>query len=89
MTEGTNAMPYDTYVAIKLLKKYQKKKTHPELKKKYNFFVDILVKMKAPDLPGIVDTVHDYTRLWSELVDRGGLYHQVSGISAPIFECVY
>ena len=71
-----NAVRYMAgYVALKLLKKYRKETTHPELKKKYGFFVPILLKMKAPDLPGTVDTVHDYTRLWSELVDRGGLYH--------------
>ena len=31
--------------------------------------------MSVADQPSTVETLEDYTRLWSELVDRGGLYH--------------
>ena len=63
------------YVSIKLLKKYQKPTKHEELKIKHQFFVKVLRQMQATDQPGDVDTLSDYTRLWSELIDRGGLYH--------------
>ena len=48
---------------------------HQELKIKHQFFVKILHQMQAADQPGDVDTLSDYTRLWSELIDQGGLYH--------------
>ena len=31
--------------------------------------------MKAVDQPGEPDSVLEYTKEWSELIDRGGLYH--------------
>ena len=31
--------------------------------------------MTAVNQPPGVETLDDYTRLWSELIDRGGLYH--------------
>lgn len=71
-----NAVRYMAgYVSIKLLKKYQKPTKHEELKIKHQFFVKVLRQMQATDQPGDVDTLSDYTRLWSELIDRGGLYH--------------
>ena len=71
-----NAVRYMAgYVAIKLLKKYQKPTKHQELKTKHQYFIKVLHQMQATDQPGDVDTLSDYTRLWSELIDRGGLYH--------------
>ena len=60
------------YVAIKLLKKYQKLTKHEELKIKHQFFVKVLRQMQATDQPtaGDVDTLSDYTRLWSELIEE-------------------
>ena len=71
-----NAVRYMAgYVAISLLKKYQKPSKHPQLKVKRKIFVDILTGMKAMDQPGEPNSILDYTQEWSELVDRGGLYH--------------
>lgn len=82
------------YVAIKLLKKYKKPTKHPQLKIKHQFFVQVLRGMQADDLLGDVDTLSDYTHLWSELIDRG-LYHindQVLlysvGVRMYLHECV-
>lgn len=31
--------------------------------------------MKPEEQPGEITSILDYTRLWSELIHRGGLYH--------------
>ena len=31
--------------------------------------------MSTADHPDTFESLEDYTRLWSELIDRGGLYH--------------
>ena len=75
-SQKSNAIRYMAgYVAITLMKRYKKSTKHAELKIKHQFFVQVLKGMQASDLPGDVDTLSDYTRLWSELIDRGGLYH--------------
>ena len=72
----SNAIRYMAgYVVFTLHKRNKKPTKNPELKEKQQFCVKILEKMKTSDLPGEVDTIHEYTRLWSELIDRGGLYH--------------
>ena len=73
----SNAIRYMAgYVAVHLLKKYNKMTKNAQLKVKRNYFVRVLKGMKATDQPEVaVDSVLDYTRVWSELVDRGGLYH--------------
>ena len=72
----SNAVRYMAgYVAIKLLKRYQKPTKHPDLKIKHQLFVKVLREMQAANQPGDVDTLSDYTCLWSEMIDRGGLYH--------------
>lgn len=63
------------YVAVSLLKKYRKPTKQPQVKVKRALFVRVLSRMKAVDQPGEPDSVLDYTRLWSDLIDRGGLYH--------------
>ena len=63
------------FVAVSLLKKYRKPTKQPKLKVKRALFVCVLSRMKAVDQPGEPDSVFDYTRLWSDLIDQGGLYH--------------
>ena len=63
------------YVAASLLKKYKKPAKHPQLKVKRTLFVNVLTRMKAVDQPGEPASLLDYTKLWSELIDRGGLHH--------------
>ena len=38
-------------------------------------FSQVLSRMGANDQSVSVDTFSDYTTLWSELIDGGGLYH--------------
>ena len=38
-------------------------------------FVRVLTGMKAANQSGEPETVLEYTKEWSELIDRGGLYH--------------
>ena len=72
----SNAVRYMSgYVAVSLLKKYRKPTKQPQVKVKRALFVRVLSRMKAVDQPGEPDSVLDYTRLWSDLIDRGGLYH--------------
>ena len=77
------------YVAVSLLKKYRKPTKHPQLKVKWALFVRVLTEMKAVDQPGEPESVLDYTKLWSTLIDRGGLYHinEVCGCSTVHVEC--
>ena len=63
------------YVAIKLLKRYGKPSTHPKVQRKHELFVRVLKGMRATHQPDAVETLSDYTRLWMELIDCGGLYH--------------
>ena len=64
------------YMAGYVILTQNKKPTrNPALESKQRFCVRVLERMKCTDLPGEVDTIAEYTRLWSELVDRGGLYH--------------
>lgn len=63
------------YVAVKLLKRYEKPSTHPQVNEKRKFFIRVLKGMSAAGQPITVESLSDYTRLWSELIDRGGLYH--------------
>lgn len=72
----SNAVRYMSgFVAVSLLKKYRKPTKHTQLKVKRALFVRVLSRMKAVDQPGEPTSVLDYTRLWSDLIDRGGLYH--------------
>lgn len=71
-----NAVRYMAgYVAVSLLKKIKKPSKHPQLKGKRNLFVRVLTRMKAVNQPGEPDSVLEYTKEWSEMIDRGGLYH--------------
>ena len=63
------------YVAVKLLKQFKKPTHHPRIQHKRAMFIHVLNTMKALDQPGEPDSVLEYFTLWSELIDRGGLYH--------------
>lgn len=70
------------YVAVKLLKKYRRKSSSATLinKKKWKYFVSVLEKMKCESQPLCDDTFEDYSRSWSEHIDRGGLFHVKSEV---------
>ena len=63
------------FVAFKLMRKYRKSSTDPELQTKWRYFVSVLEKMKAEEQVPCDDTVEDYCRAWTEHIDRGGLYY--------------
>lgn len=70
-----NAVRYMAgYVAIKLNKKFQKKAKHPELRRKWEFFVQVLSSMEADQQVDDVESIEDYTSTWVDLIDHGGLY---------------
>ena len=71
----SNAVRYMSgYVAVKLLKKYRRSPKNPKIVAKHKLFVDTLEKMKACEQPGNPNSVAEYSTLWLELIDRGGLY---------------
>ena len=37
-------------------------------------FVRVLRRMRADNQPDDIDTPDDYTRVWADQIDRGGLY---------------
>ncbi len=83
-----NAVMYMAgYVAASLLKKYKRSTKKVALQKKNDLFVQVLSKMKASHQPGDMDSLADYTRTWSNLVDRGGLFH-ISNEVARLFESI-
>ena len=72
----SNAVRYMAgYVALKLLKQFKKPTQNPRIEEKRELFVKVLQSMKAENQPGEPESVLDYTTLWAELIDRGGLYH--------------
>ena len=72
----SNAIRYMAgFVSVKLLKGCMKVAKHPLLRLKRELFANVLRKMRADGQPGEPDTVDEYSSLWSELIDRGGLYH--------------
>ena len=62
-------------VAVSLLKKYRKPSKNPWLQSKWHMFVCVLMGIKAADQCGEPESILEYTKAWSELTDRGGLYH--------------
>jgi len=71
-----NAIRYMAgYVAVALMKKYKRPAKKEGLQRKHRLFLHVLKQMRAEEQPGEVASLLDYTRLWSELIDRGGLYH--------------
>ena len=62
------------FVAVKLLKKFRKTSKNSKVQQKREFFVRVLSSIKAINQPGDPDSIFDYSTLWGELIDRGGLY---------------
>ena len=55
--------------------KLQKPLKPEQVQFKCKLFVWVLKRMSTADHPDTFESLEDYTRLWSELIDRGGLYH--------------
>lgn len=63
------------YIAVKLMKKYRKGSSNKTLKKKWKYFVSVLQDMESENQPLCDDTIEDYSKAWSEHINKGGLYH--------------
>ena len=63
------------YVAFHLLSKYRKSTSDPELQSKWKYFTSVLEGMKTKEELPCNDSIEDYSRMWSEHIDRGGLCH--------------
>lgn len=65
----SNAIRYMAgYVAVKLLKKYQRKSKNHLVVMKYKFFTKVLCGMKASEQPGQPDSLIAYSTLWKNLL---------------------
>ena len=62
------------FVAVRLIKRYSRHTTNPKLKRKRQLFLGVLKNMRAEEQPYCLDSCEDYTRIWTEQIDRGGLY---------------
>ena len=57
---------------------------------KRKFFVSVLKAMSAEHQPENVESVEDYSTLWSELINCGGLYHKSSDqVCCECDTCMY
>ena len=63
------------YVAISLTHRYSKTSKNKHLQEKWNLFLLVLRSMRVHGPFEAVGCVEDYTRVWTELIDRGGLCH--------------
>lgn len=63
------------YVAFHLSKKYGKATANSELRSKWRYFTHVLGRMKTEEQLPCEDSIEDYSRAWSEHIDRGGLCH--------------
>ena len=73
------------YVAVKLLTRFRKKSDSKAVEEKNRIFVKILSKMQANQQVQDIKSIDDYTREWSEQIDRGGLYH----IKSEVYFCIH
>ena len=62
-------------VIFKLQKKYSQATITPLKHHAHQVYVHLLESMKSNFNEDGVRSVEDYTRFWSEQIDRGGLYH--------------
>ena len=62
------------YISVKLIKRFKKRSPNKLIQQKWQMFVCVLRRMRAENQPDDVDTPEDYTRVWSDQIDRGGLY---------------
>ncbi len=87
----SNAIRYMAgYVAVSLLRRYRKPSKNIKLQEKRSFFVKVLSRMKCTNQPGEPTTTYEYSKLWSELIDRGGLYHindKVNNYDCVLYPC--
>jgi len=85
-----NAVRYMAgYIAVTLLKRYKKDSKNDKIRLKRKFFVSVLKAMSAEHQPENVESVEDYSTLWSELIDRGGLYHISDQVCCECDTCMY
>ena len=75
LNKRENAVRYMAgYVAVSLLKRFKKSKNkHVQLKR--DLSVPVLRSMRAEQQPSSVSSIEEYTQVWSDLIDRGELYH--------------
>ncbi len=61
-----------------------------DIKHKRKLILKVLHAMKAEDqpVPNAIDSISDYSRLWSDLIDRGGLYHINDDVSFYVYNVV-
>ena len=75
-TLESNAIRYMAgYVGVSLLRRYQRASKNHQLQLKRSLFVRVLRRMRATNQPGEPESILDYTKVWSETIDRGDLYH--------------
>jgi len=77
------------YVAVTLLKRYKKDSKNDKIRLKRKFFVSVLKAMSAEHQPENVESFEDYSTLWSELIDRDGLYHIGDQVCCECDTCMY
>lgn len=67
------------YVAVKRFRQNPKSTKNKHLEIKRQFVCSVLKTMKADSEGQVctddVESLEDYTLVWSELIDNGGLYH--------------
>lgn len=73
----SNAVRYMSgYVAHKLMKRFRRKWKNEAVRKKYDYFVRVLERMRANhQLDREPESPLEYSTLWMELIDRGRLFH--------------
>ena len=62
------------YIPVKLIKRFKKRSPNQLIQQKRQMFVRVLRRMRADNQPDDIDTPDDYTRVWADQIDRGGLY---------------
>ena len=62
------------YMPVKLIKRFKTRSTNKLVQQKRQIFLRVLRKMRADNQPGNSDTPDDYTSIWADQIDRGGLY---------------
>ena len=71
----------------KIQERFQKRQN---IRLKRKFFVSVLKAMSAEHQPENVESVEDYSTLWSELINCGGLYHKSSDqVCCECDTCMY
>ena len=62
------------YIPVNLIKRFKKKSPVERVQQKRRMFLRVLREMRADNQQDDINSPEDYTRLWSEQIDRGGLY---------------